>query len=604
MSNTNNNDPFFNKNSYISFDATSLRDLIVDRLNQGQVFTDQNYTGSNMSAFLDIISFSFSTLLYYLNKTASESMFSEAQIYENMNRIVKLLNYKPRGNVTQTLSYELSATSDLPSGSYIIPRYSYMRVGNDFYSFNKDIFFTKNTDNSVAMIQNTIGDLFLYQGQYQEYPIQTAKGVSNEVIYLNINNATVDHFNIDVYVKSIDTGVWTEWKPTENLFLNKSQDKVFEIRYNPNKNYEIKFGDDINGKQIKTGDQILIYYLGINPEATQVGIGSLSNLPIVFYNSLNYLNIQNDTLYQKDSLLNTTSVNYIQLNNQYPSNPYLSEESVEDIRKNAPQFLTPRTRLVTYNDFETYLKANYGSMFSAVKVLNNDEYMRQHIKYLYDIGIKEPQFDGRVLYNQIKFATSCNFNNVYLYIVPSNRSQKYITGAQKELVLQDLESIKVLTSEIVTVDPVYMYFDFYIKTEGVTPSVNDLRLNNLVIYKDVNSRKSAAGILSEAISIIKNTFDKSNTSLGSIINLSQLTTSILAIEGVTDIKTYRSDTQTYIDGISMLVWNETYPKLDIQVYGENVQLKPFQYPVFNNIDNLISRIRVIEPSGIIQITDF
>jgi len=177
-------------------------------------------------------------------------MFSEAQIYENMNRIVKLLNYKPRGNVTQTLSYDLSATSDLPAGSYIIPRYSYTRVGNDFYSFNKDIFFTKNSNNSVATIQNTIGDLFLYQGQYQEYPIQTAKGNINEVIYLNINNTTIDHFNIDVYVKSIDTGMWKQWLPTENLFLNKSQDEVFELRYNPNKNYEIKFGDDINGKQL------------------------------------------------------------------------------------------------------------------------------------------------------------------------------------------------------------------------------------------------------------------------------------------------------------------------------------------------------------------
>jgi len=348
----------------------------------------------------------------------------------------------------------------------------------------------------------------------------------------------------------------------------------------------------------------LIFYLGINPQATQVGIGSLANVPIVFYNSLNYMYIQNDTLYQKDSLLNTTSVNYLKLDNQYPSNPYLSEESVDEIRKNAPQFLTPRTRLVTNSDFETYMKSNYGSMFSDVKVLNNDEYMREHIKYLYDIGINEPQFDGRVLYNQIKFANSCNFNNIYLYIVPSNKSQKYITGAQKELVLQDLESVKVLTSEIVTVDPVYMYFDFYIKAENTKPSVTDLNLNNFFVYKDVNSRKSAAGILAEVITIIKNTFDKSNIGLGCTVNINQLTTDILAIEGVTNIKTYRSDTQTYIDGISMLVWNEAYPSLDIQVYGENVKLKNFQYPVFNNIDNLISKIRVVEPSGIIQITDF
>ena len=58
-----------NKNSYVSFDAVALRDLIIDRLNRGKVFTDQNYQGSNMSAFIDVISFTFSTLLFYLNKS-------------------------------------------------------------------------------------------------------------------------------------------------------------------------------------------------------------------------------------------------------------------------------------------------------------------------------------------------------------------------------------------------------------------------------------------------------------------------------------------------------------------------------------------------------
>ena len=64
-----------NKNSYLSFDALSLRDLVIDRLNRGKVFTDQNYQGSNLSSLLDVISFTFGTLLYYLNKTSSESMF-------------------------------------------------------------------------------------------------------------------------------------------------------------------------------------------------------------------------------------------------------------------------------------------------------------------------------------------------------------------------------------------------------------------------------------------------------------------------------------------------------------------------------------------------
>ena len=70
--------------SYAAFDALSLKDLIKDRLNDTSLFTGQNYEGSNISSVIDIISYSYHVLLFYLNQTATESMFSEAELYENM----------------------------------------------------------------------------------------------------------------------------------------------------------------------------------------------------------------------------------------------------------------------------------------------------------------------------------------------------------------------------------------------------------------------------------------------------------------------------------------------------------------------------------------
>jgi hypothetical protein len=154
-----NSDPLFNKNSYVSFDGTSISDLIVNRLNQNEIFTDQNYQGSNLSSLLDVISYTFSTLLYYLNKTSSETMFSEAQIYENMNRIVKLLNYNPKGKLTQSVDFNLRTT--LSPDNYVIPRYSYVKIGGTSFSFVKDIYFSYLL-NSILEIQNPNFDLFLY----------------------------------------------------------------------------------------------------------------------------------------------------------------------------------------------------------------------------------------------------------------------------------------------------------------------------------------------------------------------------------------------------------------------------------------------------------
>ena len=58
-------------NAYASFDAQSMRDLILDRLNNNSDigFTDQNYEGSNLNAIIDIIGYSFHTLMFYLNQT-------------------------------------------------------------------------------------------------------------------------------------------------------------------------------------------------------------------------------------------------------------------------------------------------------------------------------------------------------------------------------------------------------------------------------------------------------------------------------------------------------------------------------------------------------
>jgi hypothetical protein len=590
--------------SYLSFDATSVRDLIVKKLNEGEIFTDQNYQGSNLSALIDVISYSFSTLLYYLNKTSSESMFTESQIYENMNRIVKLLNYNPKGKISQTVDYTINSTNDLPAGNYIIPKYSSVSVGGLQFSFNNDVYFTSNND-GVIQVQNSSTDFFLYQGAFNEYPLYNAIGANNEVIFLNLGeNVYIDHFNIFVYVKSKITGKWSKWNKTENLFLNSANDNVYELRYNANKNYEIKFGNNINGKALNQDDEIQIYYLNISTESTTIAANSLQRGKITFFNSLYYREIQNDILDNKEYILTNEQLNYIILNNNYPSNPYSQEESVDDIRNNASKNFSYQQRLVTTLDFENFIKNNFNNIFSNCTVVNNEDYLKGHMKYLYNIGLKNPQLDGRILYNQVKFSNSCNFNNVYTYLVPLNTNQTHVNSAQKEFIINELQYKKVLTSDVVLLDPVYMYLDFYVPTDNLSNNLDDIGSSKLIIYKSPNTNKTSSGILNEVVKIMTSTFSRAKNKLGQLVDITQLNSDILKVEGVERIVTYRSDTDTYINGISLLIWNFLYPNLDAKVYNQNVKLEYFQYPIFNDITNIINRISVEEPTGIIQITDF
>ena len=59
--------------------------------------TDQIYEGSNLAILIDIFSYMAQTILYNLNNAASESMFHDTQMWENMNRLVRFLGYMPHG---------------------------------------------------------------------------------------------------------------------------------------------------------------------------------------------------------------------------------------------------------------------------------------------------------------------------------------------------------------------------------------------------------------------------------------------------------------------------------------------------------------------------
>ena len=109
------------QDAYVAFDATTLKAFIIQRLNENEKFTDQNYEGSNLAAVIDIIAYSYHVLLFYLNNTAAEVDFNQATLYENMNRIVKLIGYKPTGKQTSVVPIKAVATAglgNLEKGNY------------------------------------------------------------------------------------------------------------------------------------------------------------------------------------------------------------------------------------------------------------------------------------------------------------------------------------------------------------------------------------------------------------------------------------------------------------------------------------------------------
>jgi hypothetical protein len=586
----------FSKNSYAVFDGTSVRDLLISRLNSSGVFTDQNYIGSNLSALLDVIGYTVGSLLFYLNKTSSESLFSDAQIYENVNRIVKILNYNPVGRLGQTLPFSTTVSSELAPGNYIIPRYSSLTIGTTRFSINQDIVFLKktNTEEPLSELDNKY---LLYQGQFIQRPMYSAVGSDNEIVYLSLSDSTlVDHFNIFAYVKEADDSKWVQWSRVEELFLHSSNDKVFSVRFNENKHYEIKFGDNINGKKLNQNDKVIIFYLKTSANSTSIAAGSLNESASMSpFTSESFLQVLSDTQLSFGSYLEGSRLSNLKFFNEHPSTVFSQEESIEKIKLHAPKHFRAQYRLNTSSDYESFIFTNFGNLIADCKVINNQEFLEGHIKYLYDIGLKQPQLENSILLNQIKFANSCNFNNVYVYTIPSNENLQYLPISLKELIFNRLKDPKTITSQTVTMDSVFMYLDFGIAMgPGRLPQVEDKNQTKLKVYKSRDSRRPLSSIKAEVIQVITNFFNRKVNKLGELINIYQLTTNITSIEGVSNVITYREDLDVSVTGVSLLIWNSVYPLADTSISRHTLQLQYFQYPIFNDIPGLSNRIEVLE----------
>ena len=586
--------------AYAAFDATSLRDLIVQRLTDQNIFTDQVFEGSNISSMIDIIAYSYHVLLFYLNRTANESLFNEAQIYENMNRIVKLLNYKPIGYQTSALSFQCTAKSLLPNGFYTIPRYSFITAGGTTFSIINDITFSKNST-SDELIQSIGDENILYQGTYIEYPVQTAIGIDFEpVVMTTPRDSDIETNSIGVYVKDINTGLFSEFKETESLYLESPGSKSFEKRLNENELYEIKFGNGINGARLNPGDAIHIYYLKSDGDSGIVQANTLQDNSLTLYSSTEFLNIKRDIKPDNINYLTLDNIEQLAFTNSLPSTPPNDKENVEEIREYAPKYFRGQQRLITKEDFENKIRSSFGNLLTDVKVIDNETYISSFLSYLDSLGLTNPNLESRILLNQANFASSINFNNVYVIGVPkleqktsTNIQSNFLSTSQKNLIKNSISKNKVIGSEIVFTDPTYIAFDICASTisEKLTPDL--INKSRLVIEPTDTAEVNLESIKQSVANVLTTYFSNSNCKLGQLIDINDISNQILSIPNIRTFYTTREDNNNLkIEGLSLLTWNPVYEKDDIQLINQNIKLDLHKFPYWFDVERLVSKITI------------
>jgi len=329
--------------NYCTYDFDQLVINIQNRLISKGAWKDlyRDGTGEMLIEFLAYVA---NLGLYYTERRAEEQYLSTAKLLSSVKNIVSVLNYQPRRKTSSTGVLVFSIASELDKIVYI-PKYTECQTSDG----------TKFVTNESVAIEKgqTEINASAIQGELIQKEI-TSNGSAEQKYLINDtdveNSADEDNPTFRVIVDG------TEWSKVSSFLYSTPTSEHFRVINEPDGTVSVLFGDDVNGKIPETGSTILIQYIrtkGKDGNITYSGSPSVTTL--------------NSTIYDEDGEVVTVSVTH--------TGSFLGgsdEETIEEIRYNAPRVFSTGERAVTRNDFIAILEG-YSSVANANVWGENEE---------------------------------------------------------------------------------------------------------------------------------------------------------------------------------------------------------------------------------------
>lgn len=313
--------------NYASYEFTDLVQQFQDRIKLTDSWKDIYRSGTGQT-LIELIAYALNVGLYYTERRATESYLPTARLMSSVKNLVSLLNYQPKrkssaiGNLTFSL-----AVSQLTT--VFIPKYTECQsVSGIKYLTNEEATIEKGqTSVTVDSIQGRLVTVEV-----------SASGATTQEYLINStsveNNADSTNRTIRVTVNSED------WTIVDSFIDSDASSKHYRVINDQDGTVTIQFGDGVNGLIPESGDGIVMQYIesdGLSGNVANAGV----------------INTINSTLYDEDSVAATVTV----------TNPgsFLGgddEESMEEIRYEAPRVFRTGQRAVTKDDYITIIE-NY-----------------------------------------------------------------------------------------------------------------------------------------------------------------------------------------------------------------------------------------------------
>ena len=363
--------------NFANLDFDQIKQSITDYLRSNSNFTDYDFEGSNLSTIIDALAYNTYITSYNANMVSNEVFIDSATLRENVVSLARNIGYTPRSAkaARANISFIVNTSSYTTKPQTITLNKGVVAISNIFGGTNYS--FSIMEDITVPVVDNiaTFSNIDVYEGTYltAEFAYNTYDPNQKYIL----DNTNIDTSTINVLWRSSQrSSVKRKYHRSDTLFEIDGNSPVFWINEVEDQRYELLFGDGVFGRALQEPNFIEVTYLVTNGEDG---------------NRIDTLNFNGKLTTSRDNIEISSGISRITVNT--PSYAGSNVESIESIKKYAPQTYSSQNRAVTSTDYEYIIPKIYPET-ESVSVFGGEE-------------LNPPQF-GRV------FASIKPINGAYL----------------------------------------------------------------------------------------------------------------------------------------------------------------------------------------------
>lgn len=385
-------------------DFFGIRENLKTYLQSQSEFADYNFDGSGLSVLIDILAYNTHYNATLAHLLANEMFIDSAVKRSSVVSISKSLGYNPRSirsarvDATITITPPLSYTSSVATISKNIGFRGVGSDGNTYTFYPEDDITATKADGTFTFVVTLVegvrtNNFFTVTADTESGPF--------ELLNKNVDTSTI---TCRVQTSSSELEVQT-FVQDQNIISLTETTRAFFVEENANGLVEVRFGDNVLGKKLTTGNIVTLDYI-VSGGAGANGITTLSAKSVILGSS-EIISVSSAASYGGAAAQSTDSIRYI-----------------------APKFNATKNRAVTAEDYMALIESQYSNI-NSITVWGGED--------------NDPPIYGRV----------------FVSIEPLPNS--IITESDKTAIARDiLKPRGVVGIQPVFVDPTYLYASFNI----------------------------------------------------------------------------------------------------------------------------------------------